>query len=178
MNIEPRHLNALQALGYTESEARFLYIVATHSGYFRARQFLAFQHVNRGKRTTLFGGKLQRLKHARIERYPKTGTIYHLFSRRLYRQIDKENLRNRRAHELNFIKRRIAILDFVLTNQQYEYLETESQKVSHFCEKLAVDERYLPARLYRRRHNSKPSRVLLHCCLLPTTQGIWFSLGS
>ena len=42
MNIAPAHLEALQALGYTEQESRFLYIVATHSGYFTARQFLAF----------------------------------------------------------------------------------------------------------------------------------------
>jgi hypothetical protein len=111
MNIEPGHLGALQALGYTEAEARFLYIVATHSGYFRARQFLGFHHAHWGKRTTVFWSKLERQKHARTERFPKTGTIYHLFSRRLYRLIGKENLRNRRAHELDFIKRRIAILD-------------------------------------------------------------------
>jgi hypothetical protein len=157
MNIEPGHLSTLQALGYTEAEARFLYIVATHSGYFRARQFHGFHHAHWGKRTTVFRNKLERQKHARTERFPKTGTIYHLFSRRLYRLIDKENLRNRRAHELDFIKRRIAILDFVLANQGYEYLETEPQKVSHFCEKLAVDKRYLPARLYLGRHTPRSS---------------------
>jgi hypothetical protein len=32
MNIKPSHLEALEALGYTEAEARFLYLVATHSG--------------------------------------------------------------------------------------------------------------------------------------------------
>ena len=42
MNFTPAHLEALQALGYTAEESRFLYIVATHSGYFTARQFLAF----------------------------------------------------------------------------------------------------------------------------------------
>jgi len=41
-NIKPSHLQALKALSYTEAEARFLYIVATHSGYFVARQFLGF----------------------------------------------------------------------------------------------------------------------------------------
>ena len=43
------------------------------------------------------------------ERFPKSGTIYHLFSRRLYRLIGKENLRNRRAHELDFIKHRTSM---------------------------------------------------------------------
>jgi hypothetical protein len=32
----------LRSLGYTEDEARFLYLVATHSGYFSPRQFLNF----------------------------------------------------------------------------------------------------------------------------------------
>lgn len=41
-SIKPSYLEALQALGYSESEARFLYIVAAHSGDFVARQFLAF----------------------------------------------------------------------------------------------------------------------------------------
>ena len=45
MNIDAVHISALQAFGYTEEEARFLYVVATHSGYFVARQFLAFAGV-------------------------------------------------------------------------------------------------------------------------------------
>src|ERR1700733_12945574 len=117
MNIAPAYLDALQAFGYTEEEARFLYIVATHSGYFVARQFLGFAGAHWGKRTTLFWTKLERLKHARTAGFPKSGLVYHLFARRLYRQIELENIRNRRSHELDFIKRRIAILDFVLLHQ-------------------------------------------------------------
>ena len=43
LNIKCSYLKALQSLGYTESEARSLYIVATHSGYFGAR-FCAFAY--------------------------------------------------------------------------------------------------------------------------------------
>src|SRR5271170_1977743 len=124
MNIAPAHLEALKALGYTESEARFLYIVATHSGYFKARQFLAFTGAHRGKRTTSFWNRLQSNGHARTECFPQGEVIYHLFSRRLYRQIDRESLGSPRAREIDFIKRRIAILDFVLLNQDLHYLET------------------------------------------------------
>jgi hypothetical protein len=157
MKIARSHLDALEAFGYTEAEARFLYIVATHSGYFVARQFLAFQQVCWGKRATVFWRKLERHKHARIERFPKSGTICHLYSRQLYRQIEKQNLRNRRVHEIEFIKRRIAILDFVLANQQYEYLETEAEKVAYFGEKLDINESLLPARLYRSRNSARSS---------------------
>ena len=121
MNIAAAHLAALKALGYTETEARFLYIVATHSGYFVARQFLAFTDAHWGKRTTLFWNKLQTKRHARTECFPKSGTVYHLFSRRLYRQIDRENIRNRREHEIEHIQRRIGMLDFVLLNQRHQY---------------------------------------------------------
>ncbi|SRR6266436_2631663 len=90
MNIKPSCLEALQALGYTEIEAHFLYLVATHSGYFAARQFLAFTCCGHwGKRTTTFWGKLHTKKHARTEYFPKSGKVYHVFSRRLYRQIGR-----------------------------------------------------------------------------------------
>lgn len=34
MNIPRMYTIALEAFGYTEAEAKFLYLVATHSGYF------------------------------------------------------------------------------------------------------------------------------------------------
>ena len=157
MSIKPSHLEALQALGYTESEARFLYIVVTHSGYFVARQFLAFTCGHWGKRTTAFWGKLHTKKHARTEYFPKSGKVYHVFSRRLYRQIGRENLRNRREHEIEYIQRRIGILDFVLSHPQCEYLETEPEKVSYFCDQLKVPTHFLPARIYYGQKTSQPT---------------------
>jgi hypothetical protein len=157
MNIASAHLEALQAFGYTEEEARFLYIVATHSGYFVARQFLSFTGAHWGKRTTTFWTKLHILRHARIERFPKSGVVYHLFSRRLYRHIERENLRNRRTHELEFIKRRLAMLDFVLANQKHRYLETEPDKVGFFRNTLGLDTRHLPYRMYLGHPLSRPT---------------------
>jgi len=157
MNIAPAHLGALQALGYTEAEARFLYIVATHSGYFVARQFLAFTSAHWGKRTTTFWGKLHTKKHVRTECFPRSGTVYHLFSRRLYRQIDRENIRNRREHEIEYIQRRIGMLDFVLSHPQWEYLETEPEKVSFFCDRLHVLNHFLPSKIYYGQRTSQPT---------------------
>jgi hypothetical protein len=157
MSISQSHLDALKALGYTEPEARFLYLVATHSGYFVARQFLGFSGAHWGKRTTTFWAKLHAQKHARTECFPKSGVIYHLFSRRLYRQIGRENLRNRREHEIEFIRQRIAMLDFVLANQEYRYLETEPEKVEFFSERLKVPRHFLPAKTYQGSRNSQPT---------------------
>ena len=157
MNINPSHVEALKALGYTEAEARFLYIVATHSGYFVARQFLGFTGAHWGKRTTTFWSKLHTKKHARTECFPKSGTVYHLFSRRLYRQIDRENIRNRREHEIEYIQRRIGMLDFVLSHPQWKYLETEPDKVSFFCDRLNVPNHFLPSKIYHGQRITQPT---------------------
>jgi hypothetical protein len=157
MNIAPAHLDALRALGYTEQEAQFLYIVATHSGYFTARQFLAFTGAHWGKRTTTFWNKLHTKRHARTECFPKSGTVYHLFSRRLYRQIDRENIRNRRQHEIEYIRRRIGMLDFVLSHPQWKYLETEPEKVTFFCDQLKVPNHFLPSKIYHGQRTSQPT---------------------
>jgi hypothetical protein len=157
MNIAPVHIDALQSLGYTEPEARFLYIVATHSGYFVARQFLAFTATHWGYRTNTFWNKLHTKKHARTERFPKSGTVYHLFARRVYRQIDRENIRNRREHEIEYIRRRIGMLDYVLSHPQWKYLETEPEKVAYFCNQLKVLNHFLPSKIYHGQKTSQPT---------------------
>jgi len=157
MNIDGVYISALQAFGYTEEEARILYIVATHSGYFVARQFLAFAGVQWGKRTTLFWNKLQSHKHARTGSIPKHRAVYHLFARRLYRQLGRENLRNRRRHEVEYIQTRIAILDFVLANPDLSYLETEGDKLAFFCRELNVDAHQIPSKTYLGHRTVQPT---------------------
>lgn len=105
----------------------------------------------------MFWAKLHAHKHARTECFPKSGVIYHLFSRRLYRQIGRENLRNRREHEVEFIRQRIAMLDFVLANQESRYLETEPEKTRFFCEQLKVPNHFLPAKTYQGSRHSQPA---------------------
>ena len=91
----------------------------------------------------------------------RRGKVYHIFSRRLYRQIDRENLRNRREHEIEYIQRRIGILDFVLSHPHWEYLETEPEKVSYFCDQLKVPIHFLPTKIYYGQRTSQPVRSLL-----------------
>jgi hypothetical protein len=157
MNLPRTQIDALEALGYTEEEARFVYLVATHSGYFLARQFLGFTGTCWGKRTTLFWNKLQAGQHARTYRFAKGGAAYHLFSRKIYGQIGRENLRNRREHELEYIRTRIAMLDFVLGNLEFEYLESESDKIAYFCGELQLLKQHLPSKTYSGRYTVTPT---------------------
>ena len=157
MNVEPAYITALQAFGYTKAEARFIYIVATHSGYFVARQFLAFAGVQWGKRTNQFWTKLRSNKHARIGALPRYRAVYHLFAREIYRELHRENLRNRRRHEREYIEARIAILDFVLANPELSYLETEPDKLAFFCRDLGIEARHLPSKTYLGRLTVQPT---------------------
>lgn len=157
MTIDASYLSGLRSFGYTEEESRFLYLVTTHSGYFVSRQFLAFAEANWGKRTTLFWNKLRANKHARNGTLSGRCAVYHVYARRLYRHLGQENLRNRRRHELEYIERRIAILDFVLSNPRLSYLETEDEKVAFFNGELKIEPRHLPSKTYLSTTGAEPT---------------------
>jgi hypothetical protein len=146
MKIASEHIDRLESLGYTTDEARFLYIVATFSGYFVPRQFIAFTGAKWGSRSANLTRKLESRGHASWREYPQLDGVYHLWSRVLYRAINKEHLRNRRRHSPDFIRTRLLALDFVLANQEFEYLETEADKVRHFREELGIGEDVFPVK--------------------------------
>lgn len=149
MTIHPEDLTAIQRLGYTETEARFLYLVATHSGYFTRRHFLAFTRQANGCLAQRLLDRTVGRRHARKTEYGCQVHVYNLYSRRIYGAIGKENLRNRRRQSNELSHTRLLILDFVLAHPDEGYLETEADKVAYFEEKLAVPLPVLPGRIYR-----------------------------
>lgn len=157
MNLRPDQIERIKELGYTEAESRFIYIVAIHSGYFTLRQFLNFTQARRGKRSNAFAQKLLKHGHATMRDYMGAGFVFHLFSRTIYGQIEKDNLRNRRQHSFDFIRTRLVLLDFILANQDLTYFETEQDKVNFFCEKLEVSKDLLPAKIYEGAPGSRPT---------------------
>ena len=157
MKMPQDQVERIAALGYTESEARFLYIVATHSGYFTMRQFNAFADVSRGKRSMSFAQKLLKYGHANVRDYLRAGCVFHLFSRLIYGPIDKDNVRNRRRHSFAYIRTRLVQMDFLLENPEFDFLETETEKIALFCEALAVPRDVLPAKVYESNTGSKPT---------------------
>src|SRR5882757_751948 len=162
MNFPESSLANLGSLGYTEDEARFLYVVATHSGYFSMRQFLQFTGTKSGDKSMAFSQKLLAKGHATARSFLRNGLVYHLFSRIVYRAIDRENLRNRRAHSLEHIRTRLVVLDFVLAHLQYEYLETEDDKLNCFCQQLDIPKELLPRKRYSGAvHNTTTERYFV-----------------
>ena len=148
MKIPAAYVERIQRLGYTESEARFLYIVALFSGYFTMAQFRAFTGSRCGKRPTCFAQKLVGQGHARVCAQARTAALFHLFSRKVYGQMDNDNLRNRKRHSFEFMRTPLILLDFILANQEFTYFETERDKVNLFCNELGISKDYLPAKVY------------------------------
>ncbi len=140
MNIQESKLANLRAFGYTQAEARFLYLVAAHSGYFTVRQFLDFCQARSGKRNARLVEKLFGLGHVSAQRYMRRSLVYHLRSRQLYEAIGKAHLRNRREHELDYIKTRLLALDFILANPEDRYFETAEEKRRYLIERFKLSE--------------------------------------
>jgi hypothetical protein len=145
MHIPESQLANLRAFGYTEAEARFLHIAATHSGYFTVQQFLSFAQASYGKRNARFVEKLFALGHASAQRYRRRALVYHLDCRRIYAAIGKDYLRRRREHELRYIKTRLLGLDFILGNAEENYFETAEAKQRYFSEGCKVDPKLFSA---------------------------------
>jgi len=160
MKILPIHTEALRYFGYTEEESRFLYLVATHSGYFTCQQFLQFIKMKPGKRSVLFAKKVVEKKHASSKEYLRHGRVFHLFSRNLYEAIGRENVRFRRAHSTEYIRTRLIALDFILRNQDFTYLESEDQKLSFFWDQLGIDKKILPHKRYSGGYQGRLHRPL------------------
>ena len=75
MKIFPIHTQAIMEFGYTEEEARFLYLVATRSGYFTCQQFLKFIQAKPGKRSITFARKVTEMKHATSKEHLRNGRV-------------------------------------------------------------------------------------------------------
>jgi hypothetical protein len=155
MTMTPFQLEGLHLLGYTKRESEFLFLVATHSGYFTNRQFKCFAQTESGSVSHAFIRKLLDRKHASYHPYRSGGRVYHLFARKVYQAIERENLRTRKKHELDYVKTRLVALDFVLGHPQHRYLETEAEKVAFFEKEWNVGREALPVKQYRARRSAE-----------------------
>lgn len=154
MSMTRFQLEGLHLLGYTRRESEFLFLVATHSGYFTNRQFKSFARTESGSISHAFIRKLLTQKHASYHAYRSGGRVYHVFARKLYQAIERENLRTRKKHEVEYVKTRLVTLDFVLGHPQHYYLETEPEKVKFFANQCNVGLDILPVKQYRARKSA------------------------
>jgi hypothetical protein len=138
--LDPRqdHLDGLRDFGFNEQEAHFLYLAATHSGYFTRHQFLSFTHQTKGCLVHRFTTKLLTQHHAQATQYGHKTYVFKLTSRKIYDLIGKQELRDHRFHTADFIRKRLLVLDFVLAHPDLQYLESHQEKLKFFHEQLGV----------------------------------------
>ena len=148
MSTREEHLARIEGFGYSPTEAQFLYLVATHSGYFTRNQFLRYTGLKKGCLVHRLTSRTIQLKHAAAKEYGRT-LIYHLFSRQIYGAIEKDNLRNRRDLSKDLVRTRLLILDFALAHSEYRYLETEADKLRYFHSEVGIPLGTLPCRTYK-----------------------------
>ena len=143
---------SIRAYGYNAVEARFLHLVATHSGYFLRRQFVAYSGRAWDYCGSRFVNKLIAKRQARCVKLAAQGQVFSLCSRCIYKAASIERLRPYRDHVISQIETRLAILDFVLSNPDCKYLSSESDKVSYFSAEHDVPTDDLPSREFGGRH--------------------------
>ena len=158
MNPTNEQLDAVRTFGYTEREARFLYLVATHSGHFLRRQFNAFTGAGLGKAADSFLDKARALRHIHETPYARTsGRRYHLYARGFYAAIGKEHSSNRKAGSDTKANVKLLALDYVLAHRDATYLEEETDKVAYFCDTLGVPKDCLPTTVYEAKSGTTTS---------------------
>jgi len=143
------HLDRLRDSGYNEQEARFLYLAATHSGYFTRHQFLAFTRQTKGCLVHRFTTKLLTQHHAQATQYGHKTYVFKLTSRKIYDLIGRQDLRDHRFHTADFIRKRLLVLDFVLTHPDLQYLESQAEKLKFFHEQLDISASLFPGQTDR-----------------------------
>jgi len=125
-------IDAIQGIGYARSEARFLRLVALHSGYFVRRQVLIALGCRPGKRAQGFIEELIFRGHACREIYRKNRHIFRVQSKVIYEALGQDDNCNRREHQPSTIRLRLMTLDYVLEHPENQYLETQQEKLSYF----------------------------------------------
>jgi len=131
--------------GFTERQARFLVLVARHSGVCVMRQYSAFAGVVFGHTTRRFFTKLERLGW--VSTYDcarKRARIYHVRHRELYEGIGDPESRLRRPPTVPRALERIMLLDVILSEPNLVWLTTSEEKMTHVSAFTAITKAALP----------------------------------
>jgi hypothetical protein len=148
MTFEER-VQALQPLGLTPRQTRFLVTVALHSGYCLRRQYATFAGIQYGAVVRQFFEELVRRDLVTRVAYRRNrGFLYHVQSRPLYRAIGQEDNRNRKVSSPALIARKLMLLDLALSEPDASWYVTETDKVALFTEDYRVPRASLPQRRY------------------------------
>jgi hypothetical protein len=134
-SVQYDSIDSLSCLGYSEREATFLYMVALHSGYFLRRQFNCAVKRRLGSAAAGFLAKAKRAGHVREIQCGAGRLLYQLHAKQLYRIVGLRNSQNRRAKSSLEIRRRLIMLDYILSHLgKEEFLDSEAARETFFAQ--------------------------------------------
>ena len=136
MTMEERTA-AVERLGFTERQARFLVQVMLFGGLCLPRQYARFNGRAYGHVVTEFFAKLVKRGHATpCLCLHHRGRLYHVRDRRLYEAIGEARHAHRKPVPARQVIERLMRLDSVMVNPHLRWLVTEGEKVA-FVRRIA-----------------------------------------
>ena len=132
MNLE----HAVQTIAkrrFTDRQARFLVLVARHSGVCVMRQYSSFAGIVFGQKTRMFFAKLVRLGF--VSTYDcahNRGRVYHVRHRAIYEAIGEPDSRLRRPPGVPRALERLMLLDAMLENPESIWMSSPAEKIDYF----------------------------------------------
>ncbi len=167
MTFEER-VQALEHLGFSGKQTRFLVTVALHGGFCLRRQYTAFAGLRYGQGVRDFLDRLVTRRLAkRLAFRPDRGHVYHLSNSAIYTAIEQDDNRNRRHSSPALIARKLMLLDYVLGHPLGDWYATEQDKVALFTTRFGVRPAELPQRVYLARRYRAPNTTRYFVQKLP-----------
>ena len=158
-------VRALEPLGFSERQTRFLVTVALHGGFCLRRHYMTFAGLKYGAGVRHFLDRLVANKLARRFAFrADRGHVYHLHHAAVFEAIGQRDNRNRRRASPALIARKLMLLDFVLAQSTGDWYATEEDKVALFTTRFGVLSAHLPQRVYLGKHRSQlqTTRYFIH----------------
>jgi hypothetical protein len=133
MNLE-HAVQTIAKRGFTDRQARFLVLVARHSGVCVMRQYSRFAGIVFGRKTRKFFDNLVRLGF--VSTYDcahNRGRVYHVRHRAIYEAIGEPDSRLRRPPGVPHALERLMLLDAILENPESIWMSSSTEKLGYFA---------------------------------------------
>ena len=141
MNLEDP-IQTIAKRGFTERQARFLILVARHSGVCVMRQYSTFAGIVFGQKTRKFFANLVRARL--VSTYDcahSRGRVYHVRHRAIYEAIGEPDSRLRRPPSVPRALERLMLLDAILENPESIWMSSSAEKADYLLSRgIAVDD--------------------------------------
>ena len=133
--MNPEHaVQTIAKRGFTDRQARFLVLVARHSGVCVMRQYSSFAGIVFGQKTRKFFANLMRLGF--VSTYDcahNRGRVYHVRHRAIYEAIGEPDSRLRRPPGVPRALERLMLLDAILENPESMWMSSSTEKLGYLA---------------------------------------------